>query len=389
MQPDQSPRPGSASQGLSSNGPERRRVLVKSLVDLAGLSFAARDVTQIDYVSALQEAAERLNCCAFRTELMHRIEQASEPLSSSLEQDIALARTRFERMSPQSQLELVQQVFTPAIMDRAAWAIPGCPFVKVASPDIPPEAQEFTKTLIREVLDCGSLSPLMAFGALNALGLAVPRNKTAAVQHLTVITGVATIGALLGGFSWGAAAVVATGALMVRRVLRSPDLHREFAAGCLLECIDADQVLRGRSDTIPTLQESVDSYFNDPKVPRLYKNILQSEGFLAARTLRVFGNRPIEIVSGFCDPNSLSTEDSSIIALLTASLHPQEVSLAEPLSVAFENPLQGANESTVSLLETVHRAHFTWALRDKHVLRHEVATRILERPENQAPRATE
>ena len=382
MQPDQSPRPCSDDHGLSSNGPHRSRVLAKSLLDLAGLSFAARDITQIDYVSALQEAAERLNCCAFRTELMHRIEQSSEPLPSSLEQDVALARTRFERMSPQAQLEIVQQVFTPAIMDRAAWAIPGCPFVKVASPDIPAEAQEFSKKLIHEILDCGNLSPLMAMGALHALGFNVPRTKTASVQTLMLLTSVATIGAVICGAPWGAAAIVATGALMVRGVLRRPDPHREFAAGCLLECMDADQVLRGTSDTIPTLQDSVDSYFNDPKVPRLYKNILQSEGFLASRILRAFGNRPVDIVSGFSDPNSLSPEDSSIINLLQEALDPQEVSLDQPLTVALEKPTEGANETTISLLEMVNLAHFTWALRDKHMLRHEVATLIRQQFEN-------
>jgi hypothetical protein len=314
---------------------------------------------------------------------MNRLEEASHPLPSSLEDDVALARTRLESMSPIAQLEIVQRFFTPALMERSAWAIPGCPFVRVSSPSIPAEIQEFMKSMIDEILTFGTLPPAMSIGAINALGMSVPRYKTAMVRHLTLLTGAVTIGAAACGPLWAAAAVLATGAFLIRGLRRQPDLHGEFAAGCLLECMDADQVIRGNKDTIPTLTKTFDSYFNDPSVPQTYHNNLQSEGFLAARTLRIFGYAPLDIFSGFQAPNSLSPQSSLITNLLQASLTPQDIALTQPLSKTFRKPTEDRNGDTISLLETLNSAHFAWALRDKQKLRHEIATRILERPENQ------
>jgi hypothetical protein len=318
---------------------------------------------------------------------MNRLEEASHPLPSSLEDDVALARTRLESISPEAQLEIVQRVFTPAIMERAAWAIPGCPFVRVSSPSIPAEIQEFMKGMIDEILTFGTLPPAMSIGAINALGMSVPRYKTHTVRNLTLLTGAVTIAAAACGPLWAAAAILATGAFLIRGLRHQPDLHGEFAAGCLLECMDADQVIRGTRDTIPTLTKTVDSYFNDPSVPQTYRNAVQSEGFLAARTLRIFGYFPLDIFSGFAAPSSLSPTSSLIMDLLQTSLIPQEVSLTQPLTTVLRNPTADRNSDTISLLETLNAAHFAWALRDKQKLRHEVANLILQRVDDKAPSA--
>ena len=328
---------------------------------------------------------------------MHRIEEALNPLPPSLESDTARARDLFHRMSPESQTEIFQQVLNPAILERPAWAIPGCPFVHVASAPIPEIVQQVVTQTIDELLAYGSLPPHMSFNAMNALGMSVPRYKADETREVvsTMVGGalVLGVGAAMGMSPYVTfvmttilGSAVAWGVI---DLMRRPDYHGEFAAGCLLECMHADQVLRGRSDTIPTLTESVHSYFNDPNIPRVYNNPVQSEGFLAARTLRIFGYSPVEIFEGFRAPNSLSPEDSLISNLLLESLYPQEISLDQPLTETLRNPTKGTNEKTVSLLETLNRAHFTWALRDKQKLRHEVAIRILEIPENQDLSATE
>ena len=328
---------------------------------------------------------------------MQRIEEALDPLPPSLESAAAQARDRFHKMSPESQTEIFQQVLNPAIMERPAWAIPGCPFVHVESAPIPEVVQQVVTQTIDELLDHGSLPPHMSLNAMNALGTSVPRYKAHETRAIVSAMGAITLGLSVGaamGMSAFTTSAMATivggaGAFFLRDLMRRPDYHGEFAAGCLLECMHADQVLRGRSDTIPTLTESVHSYFNDPNIPRVYNNPVQSEGFLAARTLRIFGYSPVEIFEGFRAPNSLSPEDSLIINLLLESLYPQEISLDQPLTETLRNPTKGTNEKTVSLLETLNRAHFTWALRDKQKLRHEVAIRILEIPENQDLSATE
>jgi hypothetical protein len=164
--------------------------------------------------------------------------------------------------------------------------------------------------------------------------------------------------------------------LYVRHLARRPNPHGAFAAGCLLEALDANQVLHN-GDTIPTLMSTMHYYFKDPDAPLSYYNPLQSEGFLAARTLRIFGYSNVEIFAEFMEREAFGEDGSSVLTVIGSILRTQDIELEEPLTTIFENPGQGGNANTISLLEDVNTAHFMWAFRDKNKIRHEVANMIL------------
>jgi hypothetical protein len=195
--------------------------------------------------------------------------------------------------------------------------------------------------------------------------------RTAAIKGIAATALCALIGPPILPVIVGASAM-----LYVSHLARRPNPHGAFATGCLLEAIDANRVLHN-SDTIPTLMSTMHSYFNDPGIPQSYQNSIQGEGFLAARTLRIFGYSNIEIFAEFMEREAFCEDGSSVLTVIGATLRAQEITLEEPLTTIFENPTQGRNANTISLLEDVNAAHFTWAFRDKDKIRHEVANMIL------------
>lgn len=246
----------------------------------------------------LERTADRLNCCPFRTELMKRIEEFSSPLPSSLERDIEDAKQRLNTMPALERIDIFQRVFSPKGLERSGWALPGAPFVGVQGSTVSPELNAYATGLLRELLDHGTLPQLNSYQAVNAIAHTVPHYKSAEMRKVTgfgifAMTAAWCLPSPLSSFLPALIAIPTI--LYVRHVARKPDIHAAFATGCLIEALDANEVLRN-GEKPPTLRSTFDSYFNNPSIRASYQNPLQSEGFMAARTLRIFGYSGTEIL---------------------------------------------------------------------------------------------
>ena len=307
---------------------------------------------------------------------MNRIDEALHPCSPNFEVDIIHAAKRLDAMNALERVELFQKIFNPALWERPGWALPRPPFINATNATVPDEIKEHVTRLIRGMLDRGTLPGANSMKVIQELSRWVPNYKMAetrivALRGIAATTLCALIGPPILPVIVGVLAM-----LYVRHLARRPNLHGAFVAGCLLEALDASQVVRN-GDTIPTLVSTMDSYFKHPGIPVSYQNALTSEGFLAARTLRIFGYSNVEIFSEFLEREALSEDGSSILTVIGSILRSQDIELEEPLTTIFENPGQGGNANTISLLEDVNTAHFMWAFRDKNKIRHEVANMIL------------
>lgn len=330
----------------------------------------------------LERTAERLKCSPFRTELMRRIEEMSSPLPSSMEGDIEAAKQRLNTMTPPELIDLFQRLFSPTLLERSAWALPSVPFVRGHGSTIPPEVTEYATGLLRELLDRGSLPQRHSHRSINAIAQTLPRYKIADVRNaaslgLVAMTSTLCLPSPLPLFLPALVAIPTV--LYIRHLARKPDVHGGFAIGCLIEALDANEILNN-GEKPPTLASTFHSYFSNPRIPASYHNPIHSEGFMAARTLRMFGYSGIEILSIFAARNAIGENGSIIRTLLAGILKEQDIELTHPLTTVFRRPSKETPPTIISLLEDVHAAHFAWAFRDKDLLRHQAAQRILESP---------
>ncbi len=309
---------------------------------------------------------------------MNRIEEASIPLSPSLETDINNACQYLDTLKALERVEVVQRIFTPDLWERPGWALASAPFISVNGSTIPDEVTEHATRLVREVLERGTLPSLNAYEAIQALGHSMPHYKRTATRTIAAMGIAATVACGVFGPPFLSAVVGVSAMMYVRHLARKPDLHGAFATGCLLEATDANRVMH-HGDTIPTLMSTVQAYFKDPDILLSFQNPIQSEGFLAARILRIFGYSNVDIFSMFIEPDAFGKDGSTVLTLIGVTLRSQEITLEEPLTTIFENTTIGCNSTTIDLFEDLNAAHFMWAFRDKDKIRHEVASMLLEK----------
>lgn len=176
--------------------------------------------------------------------------------------------------------------------------------------------------------------------------------------------------------AWITGAAILYGAHLCNQFINRVDPRDEFFIGFVLENRDAFGTIL--TENLLELKSTLAGTFENPSLRSHYRRHLQVEGFLAARTLRLFGLDPVTISELF----DASTRRDSPTNALHERLQEELKSQGHRFRASVTHTLaeEGVSPTTNSLsdfLDVLNRAYFTWAIHEKNIVREGFASTVL------------
>ena len=377
------PGPNQTGTPLSTETPhhnEASRPQVQQSQELAVVNLSQGDLpTRSSSLSSVQatlgDVLSLLSAGTLRGEVLERREELRKPLDPELDVKAASAVETFRQIDVTRQNDIFTSFFKSTNLDRASWTMPTCPVFLTPGSAMEKEAHAFNVKMGQSLLTTGLLPREEAVRSAQTLGAAIPDYRG---RGTFVVASIVSAGVIASSFfvaPWVTAVTAIGGLVFCRGFAHRPSLHLEYAAGYVMETLDAFKTLESGSNA--SLKSTMDYYFNDPEFRDAYKNYARADAFLLARTFRLLGHSNEDVLQAFQDPRTVDRQNNELAPKVVDALQEHDVTLQGPLVGAFMDSGSPEHAQLVAFLETMNVAHFTWGARDKDNLRLELAQHIL------------